>query len=216
MEENQLITPTQMRAARAMLDVPQGHVAEHLGIAANTLSKIESGQSDISASRMSDIERFYERSGIEFTENEGVQWKTGGVVSYKGKSGFLDFMDDVYETMKSGGDVFVSNVDEAHFIKWLGDQANMHVARMQKIQNLNFRILVAEGDNNTVASDYASYRALPEDRFGNIPLYLYSDKAALIVFSEDDVEVFVIVHSAISKYFKNRFENTWEQAKDII
>ena len=63
-----MITPTQMRAARAMLDVSQGHVAEYLGIAANTLSKIESGQSDVSMSRMSEIQRFYEREGIEFVQ----------------------------------------------------------------------------------------------------------------------------------------------------
>ncbi|MCI5061224.1 MAG: helix-turn-helix transcriptional regulator, partial [Alphaproteobacteria bacterium] len=202
-----MITPTQMRAARAMLDVSQGYVAEHLGIAANTLSKIESGQSDISASRMRDIERFYERSGVEFTDSDGVKWKSGGVETYQGRAGFLEFMDDVYETMKTGGEVLVNNVDESDFIKWIGDQAESHVKRMREIKNLNFRILVEEGDDNTVASSYASYRALPKEQFGTVPLYLYGDKTALIVFGEDDVEVFVVVHSAISQYFRSRFNH---------
>ena len=210
-----MITPTQMRAARAMLDVPQGHVAEHLGIAANTLSKIESGQSDVSISRMADIQRFYEREGIEFTGNDGVARKTGGVETYKGRSGFLDFIMDVYETVKSGGDVLVNNVNEDDFLKWEGDEAEAHMARMASIPNLKFRIIVQEGDTNVVGSSYAQYRALSKDNFGGIPLYIYGDKAALIVFEKDNVEVFVIKHAAVTHYFIERFNNAWEQAKEI-
>ena len=176
-----MITPTQMRAARAMLDVSQGHVSEYLGIAANTLSKIESGQSDVSVSRNSDIQRFYEREGIEFTNNDGVQWKSGGIITYKGRSGFLDFMDDVYETVKDGGNILVSNVDEKKFSEWAGDATQAHLERMSKIENLSFKILIKEGDNNMLAQ-YAEYACLPADIFGDMPLYLYGDKTAFIVF----------------------------------
>jgi DNA-binding XRE family transcriptional regulator len=210
-----MITPTQMRAARAMLDVPQGHVAEHLGIAANTLSKIESGQSDVSMSRMSEIQRFYEREGIEFTGNDGVARKSGGVETYKGRSGFLEFIKDVYNTAKDGGNIYVNNVNEDDFLKWEGDEADAHMARMASIKDLKFRILVQEGDMNAVGSGYAQYRALSKDNFGGVPLYIYGDKAALIVFEEDNVEVFVIKHGAITQYFKDRFKNAWEQAKEI-
>ena len=155
-----MITPTQMRAARAMIDVSQGHVAEYLGIAANTLSKIESGQSDASASRVNDIQRFYEREGIEFTENDGVKWKTGGVVTYEGHLGFVDFVRDVYDTIKSGGSVCVNNVNEDDFLKWEGDEAEAHMERMNSVIDLDFRILVQEGDVNTVGSGYAQYLSL--------------------------------------------------------
>lgn len=211
-----MITPTQMRAARAMLDVSQGHVAEHLGIAANTLSKIESGQSDVSMSRMSEIQRFYEREGIEFTGNDGVARKSGGVEEYKGRSGFLDFMDDVYETTKASGvDIFVNNVDERQFLRWFGDAAPSHVKRMRTIENLNFKILVEEGDSNFPASDYAEYRELQKENFGSVPLYLYGNKSAFMVFKEDDVEIFVVKHTEISTYFRNRFLGFWNKAKSV-
>lgn len=210
-----MITPTQMRAARAMLDVSQGHVADHLGIAANTLSKIESGQSDVSMSRNAEIQRFYEREGIAFVENEGVTRKTGGVVTYEGRSGFLDFIMDVYETVKDGGEIFVNNVDENDFLRWEGDEAEAHMARMASIKGLSFRILIEEGDTNTVSSTYAKYRALPKESFGGVPLYIYGDKTALIVFEPDNVEVFVIKHDAVTLYFKNRFDKTWSKAKEV-
>ncbi|HPF78437.1 MAG TPA: helix-turn-helix transcriptional regulator [Alphaproteobacteria bacterium] len=204
-----------MRAARAMLDVPQGYVAEHLGIAANTLSKIESGQSDVSMSRMAEIQRFYEREGIEFLSNDGVAWKSGGVDTYRGRSGFLEFIMDVYETVKGGGSIFVNNVDEDDFLKWEGDEADAHMARMASIKGLQFKILVKEGDTNTISSGYAKYKALSKENFGEVPLYIYGDKTALIVFEEENVEVFVIKHFAITQYFIDRFNKAWAEAKEI-
>ena len=210
-----IITPTQMRAARAMLDVPQGHVAEHLGIAANTLSKIESGQSDISMSRLNDIQRFYEREGIAFTENDGVAFKSNGVETYEGRDGFTQFLDDVYQTIKNGGEVCVSNVQEDIFLKWAGDAAYAHMERVVEVKDLDFKILVEEGDCNTVASAYATYKTLPAEKFGTLPLYLYGDKTALMVFSEESMSVFVIHQKAVTEYFKLRFATSWNNARSI-
>jgi len=210
-----MITPTQMRAARAMLDVSQGHVADHLGIAANTLSKIESGQSDISVTRNDEIKKFYEREGIEFSENDGVKWKSGGVDTYTGRSGFLDFMDDVYATVKNGGDIFVNNVDEKEFLKWGAEDAPKHIVRMNSIKNLSSQILIEEGSTDIVNSDYVEYKTIPKEHFGTLPLYMYGDKTALIIFSENDIEIYVIDQLAVTKYFRERFLVQWQEAKSV-
>ncbi len=211
-----MITPTQMRAARAMLDVSQGHVAEYLGIAANTLSKIESGQSDVSVSRNTDIRRFYEREGISFTDNDGVQWKSGGVISYKGRSGFLDFMDDVYDTIKDhGGEIFVNNVDEKEFLKWGAEDVPKHIERMNSVDNLMSKILIEEGSEGIADSSYAKYKFVSKESFGSLPLYMYGDKTALIIFKKDDVEIYSINQSAVTQYFRSIFMLKWQNAKGI-
>lgn len=208
-----MITPTQMRAARAMLDVSQGHVAEHLGIAANTLSKIESGQSDISVSRNTEIERFYEREGIAFTENDGVKWESGGVKTFQGQDGFFGFMDDVYNTVKdTGGEIFVNNVNEQEFLKWGAEQAAKQIERMEQVQNVHTSILVLEGDGAKVDASYITYKEVAKEDFGNVPFYIYGNKTAFIVFSDNDVEIFVISQSEVTKFFKNIFLETWNKA----
>ena len=199
--DTKVITPTQMRAARAMLDVSQGHVAEFLGIAANTLSKIESGQSDVSVSRNADIQRFYEREGIAFTENDGVKWNKNEIVITEGSKGFSDFLDDVY------------NVDESQFLKWGGDDVPRHVTRMESIDGICSKILVEEGCSNVVASDYAEYREVSKDLFGSMPLYIYADKTALIVFDKEEIEIYVIDQAEVTKYFRDRFILKWNTAK---
>jgi DNA-binding XRE family transcriptional regulator len=211
-----MITPTQMRAARAMLDVSQGHVAEFLGIAANTLSKIESGQSDISMSRNAEIQRFYEREGIAFTEFDGVKWSKNEVIIHKGKSGFQEFMDDVYKTMKSsGGEIFINNVDEREFIKWGEDKVTPHIERMSKIKELSSKIIIEEGSTEIVQTPYVEYRQVPQASFGHVPLYIYGSNTALIVFSADNVEIFIIKQPEVTGFFKKRFLVEWADAEPI-
>ena len=149
-----MITPTQMRAARAMMDVSQGHVADHLGIAANTLSKIESGQSDISMSRNAEIQRFYEREGIAFTENDGVKWAKEEIIVYEGKEQFISFIDYIYEEAKTtGGEFCLFNAKPENWIALMGQERyNDHSERMEKIAgNINVKITSKKGNDNFIS-----------------------------------------------------------------
>lgn len=210
-----MLSRHQITAARALLDWTQDRLAAASGITKEMISKIEGGKSAGSLKTLQQIEHAFDIAGIAFLENDGVARKSGGVQAFKGRSGFLNFIMDVYETMKSGGDVYVSNVNEDDFLKWEGDEAEAHMARMASISGLRCKFLIEEGDTNIVASNYASYRAVPKENFGDIPLYIYGDKTALIVFEDDNVEVFAIKHSEITRYFRKRFLESWSAAKEI-
>ena len=210
-----MITRFQITAARALLDWTQDNLAQASGLTKDMISKIEGGKSSGSLKSLQQIEEALGRSGIDFLENDGVARKSGGVQTFKGRTGFLDFIMDVYETMKFGGDVYVSNVNEDDFLKWEGDEAAAHMTRMASISGLRCRFLIEEGDSNIVASHYATYRQVGRENFGDIPLYIYGDKSALIVFEEDNVEVFVIKHAEITRYFRKRFHEAWNVAQEV-
>lgn len=179
------------------------------------IKKIERGTSRGSVETLERIETALDRAGIQFLPNEGVARKAGLVQIYKGKSGFIDFLLDIYEAVHKGGDVFVSNVKEDLFLKWEGDEAQAHMARMRSIKNLRFKILIPENDYNFVASDYAEYKWMEKSRItsSQISFYLYWEKTAIINFKEDDVEVFVIHEENITNYFKELFFEDWKKAK---
>lgn len=210
-----MISRFQITAARALLEWTQDSLANACGITKDMVSKIESGKSQGSLNSLQQIEEALTIAGIEFLDNDGVARKSGGVESYKGRAGFLNFIMDVYATMKSGGDIYASNVNEDQFLKWEGDEAEAHMARMASISGLRCRFLIEDGDTNIVASHYATYRMVGKESFGDIPLYIYGDKTALIVFEEDNVEVFVIKHSEITRYFRKRFHDIWNIAKEV-
>lgn len=209
-----MITSIQMRSARAMLDLSQGQVAEHLGIAANTLSKIESGQIDTPVSRAIEIQKFYERSGIKFLENEGVCWKKEEVKKYEGQKGFIDFMLHVYEVAaQQGGPICVANVDERDWIRTLGSDLAFELrTKTTALKKVDAKILVREDDYNFTATGYAKYRWLPKDVMGETPFYIFGDSLAFIKFSEniEEVKVFVLEQPLFARSVKKMFDAMWQ------
>ena len=208
-----MITPTQMRAARAMLDVSQGHVAEYLGIAANTLSKIESGQSDVSVSRNADIQRFYEREGIAFTENDGVKWDKDQILVLKGAKGFCDFYDQIYDVaLKEGGDICLYNAVSDLVNRWLGDYLQVHIKRMQAIKDkFRFRVILEEGDTAYLGRTYCEYKWYPKDLFNNYHFYVFGSKVGFVTFDDDDVTIVVINNKGSAQTQKHLFDVAWSR-----
>ena len=212
-----MITPTQMRAARAMLGVSQGHVAEYLRIAANTLSKIESGQSDVPVSRMSEIQRFYEREGIAFGENEGVKWNKNEVILMEGSQGFSDFLDDVYNTAVEFGtkekptEVFLSNVAHENWVRWMGeDKWKNHTDRMIKDKDvMDVRIIVKENDWNFPAKDYSQYKWFPREFFNEQSFYSYHDRLVFLNFIDDNVEIMMMKNIEFAIGYRALFRIAW-------
>jgi transcriptional regulator with XRE-family HTH domain len=209
-----MITLKQIKAARGHLDWTQTDLAEESGVSLDMIKKIERGTSRGSVESLELIQAALDRAGIQFLPNEGIAQKVGAVQSYRGRIGFIEFLLDVYETVRGGGDIYVSNVDETLFLKWEGDEAEAHMARMNSIKNLRFKILTPEGDTNFVASEYSEYKWIPKERnkSTNISFYIYGRKTAIINFEEDDVEVFVIHEENITQYFKHVFFEEWKEA----
>jgi len=209
-----MITPTQMRAARAMIDVSQGHVAEHLGIAANTLSKIESGQSDISMSRNSEIQRFYEREGIAFTENDGVRWDENLVTVLEGEDANYTVLNDIYDSLKdTGGEILIAGLSEVskedkQKYGFLVD----HIERLKKV-GITERMIIEEGDDNIIAPK-EWYRTLPKGTFSNTPFQIYGDKIAMKEWGPPQ-RIIIIEHKRFAQTFRTLFDYVWEKAKEI-
>jgi transcriptional regulator with XRE-family HTH domain len=75
-----MLTPAQIRAARAMLDWTQGELAKRAGISKTGLNNIERGSADPKASTLTAIRRAIEDAGVEFTNGgePGVKLKRTG------------------------------------------------------------------------------------------------------------------------------------------
>ncbi|PZO88549.1 MAG: hypothetical protein DI626_01590 [Micavibrio aeruginosavorus] len=207
-----MITAGQLRAARAHLDMSQDDVAIASGITKSTLSNIERGVTDGSLRSLDALKQFYERQGLQFTDDDGIKIVRSDVLSYEGVAGFNAFMMDVIETMeKNPGTYCVSNVDETNWLRWQGmEQATKMRDRIAAIPGIRAHILVKEGDNTTFAT-YAEYRAIPSDVFyNNTSHYMYADKLALIRFTPGNVTVRVLHNRDFAESFKLMFYRFWD------
>lgn len=66
-----MLTPAQIRAARALVDMTQADLAARAGISKTGLNNIERGVSDPKASTLAAIQRVLEEAGVRFIEEGG-------------------------------------------------------------------------------------------------------------------------------------------------
>lgn len=66
------ITPGQCRAARALLDITQGELAERAGCGLSTVVDFEKSRRDVSLPAVRGIQKALERSGIEFITRDRI------------------------------------------------------------------------------------------------------------------------------------------------
>ena len=66
-----MITPAQIRGARAMLELTQVDLANASGISKASILDIETGRTKPKSSTLSSIQRALEKAGIVFVEGDG-------------------------------------------------------------------------------------------------------------------------------------------------
>lgn len=205
----------QFFAARALLRLGQKDVCLSTGITQSKLSQFEQGEANLSAINLQKLLSFYDSRGVEFLDHSGVRKKPqGGLRVLRGYEGFKEFIYDVYETTKAGGDICVTHVDEGQFEKWQGANSQDYLSKMASIENLTFRAIVKEGDDYFTAS-YAQYRSHPSELFSGIPTYVYGDKKAEIVFEEDSVSIFLIENKKLADKQRKEFEVLWRLSEPV-
>jgi predicted transcriptional regulator len=75
-----MVTPRQIRAARALLDWSQQQLADKAIVSLNAVARLETGKADARASTISAIEKALLKAGIEFIyvdeKGEGVRLRS--------------------------------------------------------------------------------------------------------------------------------------------
>lgn len=206
------ITFHQLRAARSLLNLDQKDVAAVSGINTNVISRIERGTAKPHERTREKLIAFYENAGVEFLESDGVRQKKILVRTYEGSEGFHAVMDQVYDTARNqGGRISLFNGPPELFLKWLGeDWYEMHAKRMYALRKrIDFRIIVREGEQLLIASEFAKYRWFPADKFKERTVYAFGGKVAFFNF-EDDLRIVVIEQEDIAESFHILFDVAWE------
>ena len=209
------ITIKQIKLARISLDWTQSEMAKHANVSKDTIVNLETGKKKPNSNTLNTIIDVLQNAGIEFLENNGIRDRRDVIQRFEGSEGFRDFIYDVYGTVKNdGGHICVTNADEKQFEKWQGEYANDYLSKMGQVENIEMQIIVKEGDNYHTASDYAQYRYIPSQYFGGMPTYIYGDKVAEILFSENDVAIYVLGNKALADAKRKTFLALWDNAHE--
>lgn len=208
-----MISPAQIRAARALLSLSQKEAAEGADIAITTLSGIEGGSNAPSQETTRKLQSFFEGCGLEFFNPNGVREQPHDV-EYRGQHGIHKFFDSVFESARHGSDICIFNGVPHQLIRWAGeDFYNAHAVRMKNIKiRYSIRCIVKEGEENLIGSGFAEYRAIPSTKFHDKTFYVYGDRVAFFTFS-NELLIKVMRGQDMADSMRVLFNFAWDAAK---
>ena len=99
-----MISPEQIRAARAMIDWSQEALAEASGLSPTTIHNLEKGK--LSHRSTIPVRKALENKGFEFFGTNGLNRRTDESRTYEGVNSQEEFFEDIFATAKeSGGEI---------------------------------------------------------------------------------------------------------------
>lgn len=214
-----MITPFQMRMARAALGLSQGAVAKEIGMTTTKVMRLENEVTDGTSGDLKTTKLFFENRGLEFTDSDGVR-RRKETLTYRGRDGFRRFMDDVYNVASAeGGEICLYNARPSNWIKWLGeDWYAQHTLRMQealKEQDFYFKVTAKRGDRDFIGGKHSEYRWVPDEMFNQQSFYVYGDRLAILKFSDEAVEIFVLRKRELADSFRHLFNVAWDSVTTL-
>lgn len=182
-----MITPDQIRAARALKNWNQAELAERAGIATPSIANIELGKQKPSAQTLEKIHEAFLLGGIEFTKTGVAKKSTDERITVvtsedlPGNNVYLSLLEDVYLTLKD------APADEKDvFFVGLVDQispppVNEMMRKLRKT-GIRFKNFICETDDY-IMGKLEEYRLIPKAEFVNTVRIIYGPKYAVAIDS---------------------------------
>ncbi len=213
MNNKNIITIQQIKAARALLDWKQSDLAKASGISLNAINNIERGIGSPRLETMHMIARSLEQAGIEFTDCQGVKLR-GEVFQMNNFDGpgFIEKLtDDMLSELKHGDEVLMCGIDERLFIHHAKSEVERYTKAAIDLE-LKERILICEGDTYFASQPHA-YRWVPRALFGKVPYLIYSEKVAIVLWNKP-YRTIIMQNKSLVETFKVQFDFLWQMASD--
>ncbi len=206
-------TIDQIRAARALIGWSQGDLADQSGLSQTGIARIENGTNQPNSTTIEKIRNAFDKADVEFIGTTGVKKRSGEIRTLRGRTGFRDFMDDVYEVARTvGGEICLYNANPANWNKYLGEDWYItHSERMQEFRdNFDFKVSVNEGEGQFIGKDFVEYRWFPKEIFNQQSFYAYGDRLAFLNFTDTDILINVVRNQDFADGFRALFNIAWK------
>jgi transcriptional regulator with XRE-family HTH domain len=215
------ISPSQLRAARALLNWSRAELSKYSGISEPTIHRFENGMNEPETRTANKLLEVFDMHGVEFSDHQGVRFKPSNIDIYEGVDLFNDFYEFLYEHLRQfGGDVCVSFYDETmlwHYDEILYERVPLdpyrHMKRMKKLYDqkklLSFRILTTISYFKLFG--YAVRRWLPDQPAAPTGFYAFGDCLALMSFVDINSPHIVVIRSApLAEGYRQGFNVAWQ------
>ena len=208
-----IISGRQIRGARGLLGWSMEDLASKTDINRITIRQIEGDEVQPQEKTLTKIFAIFDKHGIEFLPDEGLKIRKQEARFYSGKTGYRQFLDHVYETLRDGGAIRQFNFGDLRYLPYEESFVTEHIQRMSEVKSLDAKVLETGGETKNPVT-YCSYRYLDKKFKEMAPWYLYGDYLVLSLFETGGKREFVTIHSKLlaERYLKE-FDIFWDMAE---
>lgn len=212
------ISSQQIRAGRGLLNMSQRELADKASISLNSLNNIERGIAHPKEETLLSIKSTLEENGVEFLEGHGVRMRGEqlGIEKIEGENLLERLYQEFLTTFSQGaGEILYVGIDNRRFEHMTSDRLEMYRQVETELirRGVDERLLFLEGDTNFLSSRNV-YRWVSKELFGEIPVIIYGNNIAIILWGPPQRMV-IIRNAAISETFRRQFYAVWDTAKPV-
>lgn len=197
-----MLTPGQIRCARALLNWTVQDLAQRSDIAAPTITNIETGKTSPNTRTIEKLRATFEDAGLMFTARGGVDMAEQ-ITTIKGENWYAQLLDNVINTL----------AHERHkqlLIEFSDDRksppAIVQMYRDMRAAGIKMRQLVEFG-NDYLQGPVEEYRWIPKENFKNWVVLVYGDKVAVSI--ENESGCVIINDKDLAAAERNKFDLMW-------
>lgn len=199
-----MITPSQIRAGRALIGWSQSDLARRAQLTQVTIANVETHRTQAARDTLSRIEAALESQGVEFIGN-GVRHRDDYLSHYVGADAYLRLLDDVFFSLREqGGEVLFKGVDERKNYPGVAE-----CVRRMKNSKIRLRLIIEEG-NDHILGDLEDYRQVPSQYFSNGVTVVYANKYAIFLVIGEEPRVHVVSNMHVADAQRRIFEFLWD------
>ena len=200
-----MITPKQIRAARAILGWSQQELADAVGLSKQTIIDAEREGHQARAETLGRISQVLEDAGLEFLTG-GVRERVDIVSIYEGEDCGIRLLRQAYSELQGKSEQIL-------FYGASEDRANEEIideAKKIKAAGIDMRLLIRNNDTH-IMGDLSDYRWMPDKLWlDSDAKTIFGDKVAYAVTWQNKPKIICFRDRKIAEIEKKIFNFVWE------
>ncbi|MDR3613625.1 MAG: hypothetical protein P4L53_08660 [Candidatus Obscuribacterales bacterium] len=210
-----MLTASQIRAARAILDWSQQELANAAKLSLATVRKTELGYISPRSTTTKAIYDVLYSAGIEFIEPDGARRRPSEMLVFEGASGGRDFLENMRLTAcKSGGEIFIVTPSAQSFAKFCGLRDILGLDELIDSRNtVEIKCLLIDGDDPPLSTPRFQFRTISKNYVDPVPFCTYGQKYVIAVPNGGPFNKLIVVEAAkMALAARRHFLSLWEKA----
>lgn len=211
-----LITPDQIRAARALKNWSQTELAERTGLAVPTIANIEAGKQSPGKNTMEKIIHAFTIGGVKFT-SKGIEKTDNSIEHLEGYKNYYQLLADALKSLNKGDEILLLGCDEKR-----SPPDVLEHNRLLRDKGVRIRSLISE-DNIFIGGKPEDNRQIPKKYFlFEDVITIYGNKVATTIPIEDTgkkrselSQIIIVENERLANDYKRIFEFMWDHAKPL-